>query len=285
VSCYGQDNGFIDITVNGNGIYEYLWSNGATTEDLSNIGPGTYSITITDLLTGCSTINSVLLTDPEILSLTVATNDIACAGENDGLAALSVSGGTIPYVFDLSGPDGFFSTESIVDGLVAGLYQWNVTDFNGCFESIEFELTEPSEIILDVETGTLPCPEDSLDWSESNNYFIYAGGAPPISLYWFTSLADAENNNFENAMDINALTPGEYYLLTFDANGCTAIDNYVIGSAEDGCDGVVLDEHNPSRSLLKIVDVMGRDVVLGSQNRIVFYIYDDGWIEKKYLLK
>ena len=47
--CYGATDGSIDITVEGGcEPYSFAWSNGETTEDISNLGVGTYSDNITD---------------------------------------------------------------------------------------------------------------------------------------------------------------------------------------------------------------------------------------------
>lgn len=47
-SCATATDGAIDITVTGTGTITYSWTNGASTEDLSNLAPGTYTVTITD---------------------------------------------------------------------------------------------------------------------------------------------------------------------------------------------------------------------------------------------
>lgn len=45
----GTNNGAIDLTVNGGiGAYTFLWSNGATTEDITGLAPGVYSVVVTD---------------------------------------------------------------------------------------------------------------------------------------------------------------------------------------------------------------------------------------------
>ena len=49
VSCYGATDGNIETSVNGGcPPYIYEWSNGETTDNISNIGAGTYSVTVTD---------------------------------------------------------------------------------------------------------------------------------------------------------------------------------------------------------------------------------------------
>lgn len=49
VLCYPLQNGFIDISVvTVNPPATFLWTNGATTEDISSLAPGVYSVTITD---------------------------------------------------------------------------------------------------------------------------------------------------------------------------------------------------------------------------------------------
>ncbi len=49
VYCFGQNTGAIDITPsNGSGTYSYLWSNMATTQDISGLAAGMYSVTVTD---------------------------------------------------------------------------------------------------------------------------------------------------------------------------------------------------------------------------------------------
>ena len=49
VTCGGEQDGFIDITVSGGvGNYTFLWSNSDASEDIFNIGSDTYTVIVTD---------------------------------------------------------------------------------------------------------------------------------------------------------------------------------------------------------------------------------------------
>ena len=73
VSCNGSTDGSIDITVDGGtSPHSYLWSTGATTEDLDSIGADTYVITATDT-NGCQTTQTVIITEPDSLLSTYTT--------------------------------------------------------------------------------------------------------------------------------------------------------------------------------------------------------------------
>ncbi|NCC86953.1 MAG: T9SS type B sorting domain-containing protein [Clostridia bacterium] len=67
-SCIDQKDGYIISEIfGGSGGYNYLWSNGESTESISNLSPGEYSLSITDIY-GCESSETSL----------VATNEIPC---------------------------------------------------------------------------------------------------------------------------------------------------------------------------------------------------------------
>ncbi|NBT11978.1 MAG: adhesin, partial [Betaproteobacteria bacterium] len=64
ILCNGGNNGSINVSVSGGtGGYTYLWSSGQTSEDLTNLIAGTYSVTVTDA-NGCTAQGSYTITQP-----------------------------------------------------------------------------------------------------------------------------------------------------------------------------------------------------------------------------
>ena len=151
VSCNGATDGFIDITVNGGtGVYTYLWSSGQNTEDLNNIGAGTYTVTATDE-NGCSEEITVEITEPDPLIITETHSDfsgfgVTCNGGNDGFIDVTIEGGS--GVFDFSWSSGQVTED--ISNIGAGTYTLIVTEGNGCEESITIEITEPDPLELTV---------------------------------------------------------------------------------------------------------------------------------------
>ncbi len=150
VCCNGANDGSINLTVTGGAdcvAYTFNWSNGATTEDVSNLTAGNYSVTITDA-NGCSTSSSFTLTEPALLvssgvaATYVCGTNVSCNGANDGSINLTVTGGAdcVAYTFNWSNG----ATTEDVSNLTAGNYSVTITDANGCSTSSSFTLTEPA---------------------------------------------------------------------------------------------------------------------------------------------
>ena len=150
VSCNGATDGSIDVTITGGTApYTYEWSNGATTEDVSDLGAGTYSVVVTDE-NGCSVSIEVEITETDALTLLVdeVTEGPHVLGDIEtgfGSIAITVGGGTGVYTYEWTAllADGTTTWENgdDIDGLFAGTYSVIATDENGC--SISAEITVP----------------------------------------------------------------------------------------------------------------------------------------------
>ncbi len=162
VSCFGENDG--SITTNASGGtpgYTYLWSNDSTSVSISDLGPGTYTVTITDD-SGCEVEESYEISEPADLITTLvniinATNNMA-----NGSVDVTVSGGVLPYTFawtDLNG--NVVGTMEDVDGLPAGTYQLFATDANGCVSSSAYTIqttVATNDPGLDAQINIFPNP-------------------------------------------------------------------------------------------------------------------------------
>lgn len=215
ISCYGGNNGFIDVTPSGGTpTYSYLWNNGTTTQDLNNITAGTYTVTVTDA-NGCSASQTVILSQPSAalgLSLSM-TQPVACYGGNSGSASSSVSGGTLPYTYLWSTGAG----TSAISSLSAGVYSLTVTDANGCTANQSVSITQPSAALSSSITATQPV--SCFGGSNGSVNLSVAGGTSPYSYQW---------NNGATTQDLSNVIAGTYTVTVTDTRGCTTVNSVTV---------------------------------------------------------
>ncbi|MBI1781769.1 MAG: SprB repeat-containing protein, partial [Sphingobacteriales bacterium] len=98
-NCFGQTTGTATVSVSGGtSSYTYLWSNGATTQSISNLSAAIYSVIVTDA-NGCTATTSYEVTEPPALSASATGSNVNCNGGSAGSASVSVSGGTSSYTY------------------------------------------------------------------------------------------------------------------------------------------------------------------------------------------
>jgi gliding motility-associated-like protein len=224
VSCAGAEDGSIDLTVlGGTAPYLIAWSNGADTEDLSGIGAGTYTVTITDA-NGCAQSATYALSAPATFDivLTAATlpggQHISCQGASDGSLQAVVNGGTLPHALSWSGPNGFTGSGAALNGLAAGSYTLTVTDANGCSSAAGIVLTEPQPVTVQIASTTftgnynIPCAGLTI----GNAQATAQGGTPGYSFVW-----SGPDGYASSDAGLFGLAAGSYTVVASDANGCT----------------------------------------------------------------
>ena len=204
IKCNGGNTGAINITVTGGSpTYTYLWSNGATTEDITGLVAGSYTVTVTDVK-GCTKTQNFTITQPDVLFLSLTVINNKCNGGNTGSIDLTVTGGTIPYTYLWSNG----ATVEDPTGLIAGFYHVTVTDANGCFKSISTFISEPPAIVLSVVVNNVKCPGAN----DGSINLTVTGGTSPYTYVW---------SNGAVTEDISGLVAGTYTVTVTDANACT----------------------------------------------------------------
>jgi gliding motility-associated-like protein len=209
----GLINGAIDLTTSGGtGPYTYLWSSGATTEDISGIGPGVYSVTITDI-NGCPFDTTFTLSNQGAPTVSATVIDPSCPSGNDGSISLTLSGGTGPFTYSWSNG----GTTATINGLWAATYTVTITDqATGCTTNESYTLTSPSGFSGFVDLTHVSCGganDGAIDLTIS-------GGTPPYNYLWTPGNLTTE--------DLSNLGPGTYNLTFSDDNGCSFNGSFTI---------------------------------------------------------
>lgn len=220
--------------------YDYNWSNGATTQSITGLSPGIYTVLVTDDA-GCSATQDVSVNafGCPAFDVEAIVVHVSCAGWCNGqISILDVSGGVAPYTYLWSNG----STASAIGNLCQGTYFLTVEDSNGCVEIKSYDITEPPALIADAGASN----QVYLGMQDGTAWALPSGGTPPYSYLW--------NNGGIDSL-ITGLAPGAYYVTISDANGCLDSQSVVVlpvicalelnsftinPSCADVCDGVVV---------------------------------------------
>ncbi|NOY36126.1 MAG: T9SS type B sorting domain-containing protein, partial [Chlorobi bacterium] len=213
ISCNGAADGIIDIGVSGGwGSYSYSWTGPggftATTEDITGLEAGFYSLTVTDGGGCIATLLNIEIQEPSVLSASIAKNQgILCNGELSGELEANPVGGTTPYAYAWNDPGG--QTTKRATFLAAGNYTVTVTDNSGCTTQASELLTEPPAIDVSAVVQDVSCPGQS----DGLIALTVTGGTPQFSYLW--------TPNNEITKDISGLAGGDYSITVTDNNNCT----------------------------------------------------------------
>ena len=222
----GLDNGEADLTVAG-GVapYTYLWSNGATSDDITGLTAGEYIVTITDA-NACQLTDTVTINLPPDLEIAYSLSNhngngfnISCFNYNDGAINLTTTNSVAPFIFSWTGPSGFTSASDTISGLRAGQYNLHIIDANLCTIDTMFTLTEPGELSFTFDPShslaggfNINCAGDST--GSLNVIPVNAVGA--VSYLWSDGVTLQMRDN---------LPEGMFSVYISDSNGCFAIDS------------------------------------------------------------
>lgn len=215
-SCTNPTSGSALATPSGGtGAYTYSWNTFPvqTNQTATNLGIGTYTVTVTDA-NNCTATQSVTITQPSGFTVSVSGTNPTCNG-GTGSATATVTGGTSPfsYVWSPSGGNG-----SVANNLAAGTYTVNVTDGAGCVSQGTVQITEPPALNLTMSTTNASCGN-----SDGTASVSVTGGTGSYTYNWSPSGGTGSTT-----------TPvgiGTYTVTVTDAAGCTAQNNTQVTEA------------------------------------------------------
>ncbi len=208
VSCNGGADGTATVTATGGTApYTYSWDNGQTTATATGLISGNYTITVTDA-NGCTNTATVTITQPAALALSGTQTDVSCNGGTNGVATVTVTGGTAPYTYSWNTTPA--QTTTTIRNLISGNYAATVTDAKGCTATYNVTINQPTALAVTTGTQNAIC-------AGINNGKAYAtptGGTAPYSYLWNTTPTQSTDTAFN-------LSAGTYTVKITDAKGCT----------------------------------------------------------------
>ncbi|WP_421498037.1 T9SS type A sorting domain-containing protein [Flavobacterium columnare] len=188
ISCSAGNNGWIKaVPTGGTPPYNYEWTTGATTSQISNLIANNYFVKITDAK-GCFVQGSMLINQPNGVEITGAITSPTCHNGRDGRIETTIAGGTPPYTYTWSNG----ATSPICTDLVSGNYTLTLVDAQGCTYFKDFLLENPAPIEVKLGEDRTLCNGQQLDlditipdalaqysWTSSNGF---SATHPKVSL-------------------------------------------------------------------------------------------------------
>ena len=210
--CFGGNTGSINLTVSGGtGAYNYTWSNTQTTQNITGLTGGNYTVTVKDA-NNCTVAKTINIVQPAAISITFAMTHPVCSAGTTGSINLSVTGGTPAYTYLWNN----LATTSTISGLSRGVYSVTVTDNHNCVTVTTDTLNSLSGVITPAATvANVHC----FTGSDGSINLTTTGGVSPYVYNWGGGVTGSNRNN---------LLAGNYLVTVTDANSCTATDSLTI---------------------------------------------------------
>jgi len=214
VTCFGENNGAIDLTVTGGtGTKSFLWSNTLTSPNIDFIFAGEYWVRVTDE-NNCQETDTATVNQPDELVVNAFELKPACFARTDGKAQAIVTGGVLPYTFIWDDPSA--QTDSIAMDLDPNRsYIVDVSDSNGCVSTDTTFIYEQARITIETDTIV-----DEYCFGEPTGkiFVTLMNGQEPYSYFWVETGDITE--------DLINVPAGTYTLEAEDMFGCLLIPDY-----------------------------------------------------------
>ena len=204
ILCFGEI-GSIELDVLQTAPpYIFNWSNGATSDSLSNLPPGNYSVTITDA-NGCITEEAFVLDNPQELTFAPAVAHISC-NNDPGHITLHAAGGTgsLSYAWSNGGVGDSLAISS------PGGYAVTVSDDNGCTLVFSENITAEAPLSVTILFTEIQC-HGGMDGSAK---LTPLNGIAPYSYLW-------ENGQTDSLL--TGLGAEPHSVTITDAKGCEKV--------------------------------------------------------------
>ncbi len=220
IPCGSNGNGSALATVSGgSGNYVYSWTpGGQTTQSVSGLSSGSYSIQVTDNSGGCITIATLTITAFPSVTAVVSHTNVACSG-GTGAASVNVTTGTPAYTYSWSTNP--IQAGVLATGLGANTFTVLITDAAGCTSTPTVSIAQSGSLISFTTSST----NTTIGSSSGTASVVATGGSPGYTYSW--SMGATTQN-------VTGLAAGSYTVCITDSYGC------------DTCSVILIQEFDPS---------------------------------------
>ncbi len=213
--CANGNDGNISITATGGTAgYTFAWSNSRTSQNISALTGGNYSVIVTDA-NSCSVSSSpFILNNPSQLVATAAISPTSCS--IGGSANAVVAGGTAPYSYLWDNGQ----SAQVSTGLTSGAHLVTITDNNGC--RLIYTVAIPNGCVCGIVVTNTITQASCTNTCDGAIQIGLTNANGQIRYTW---------NNGRTTQNVSGLCPNTYILTVTDANNCTAtVNNLVINN-------------------------------------------------------
>ncbi len=185
--------------------YSFSWSNGGATATITDLAPGSYTVSVTDA-NNCTAVQTVNVAAFNCaIAASVSGADASCFGKNDGQATAVLSGGQLPYSYLWSNG----ATTATANNLLAGTYTVTGTDAAGCSTTESITISEPTALTaIATNIQNVVCPSGNTGSAS----IVASGGTAPYMI----------NGTLSN------LGVGTHTATVVDTNGCSTMVSFTI---------------------------------------------------------
>ncbi|MGJ8722632.1 MAG: SprB repeat-containing protein, partial [Salinibacterium amurskyense] len=235
--CNNNNLGSATVSITGGASpYTYLWSNGATTATITNLTPGTYSVTATDA-NGCTVLDSTTIDNAPTCCQITNPGAIGYDQQNCGpfdpegfISLLPATGGIGPVQYVWIKKPASTGTWQMIPGATGETYDsgyiTETTQFRRCSRNVGCPSYSAESNILTITIYPQPLvvitKTDVNCFGGSNGTATASAsvGTAPYTYLW---------SNGQTTATATGLLAGTHYLTVTDANGCTVNDSIIIG--------------------------------------------------------
>lgn len=156
IGCEGETNGTLELTyTGGDAPYNFSSNTGQNTPLMTNLGAGTYQVTITDA-NGCTSVEAATLTAPVAMRPDLSAQPKTCLGTAGRVVINGLNGGVAPYEinFNNTGFEAIATVPYLKNNVEPGVYDVVVRDANGCLVNRTIRVTETIGPLVELGPDT-----------------------------------------------------------------------------------------------------------------------------------